>query len=126
MTAATVEKPVSAANGDSGHRLRCNLGSSSLHSHLCTCLVAVARCAWIRRLSGATAESAGPLPRRSTVSKGLKKKVLKSLLKLTYDEDGEHAEKLSDCAICLSEFTAGEEIRVLPQCKLSRDLLDVK
>ncbi|KAL8514435.1 hypothetical protein ACS0TY_013519 [Phlomoides rotata] len=82
-------------------------------------LVAVARCTWIRRLSGGpsgTAESAPPPPRRSAANKGLKKKVLKSLPKLTYGEDGEHAEKLSDCAICLSEFAAGEEIRVLPQC----------
>lgn len=80
-------------------------------------LVAVARCAWIRRLSGgssATTESAPP--RRAAANKGLKKKVLKSLPKLTYGEGDDHAEKLSDCAICLSDFAAGEEIRVLPQC----------
>ncbi|XP_042011743.1 RING-H2 finger protein ATL80-like [Salvia splendens] len=74
-------------------------------------LVAVARCAWIRRLSAPPSH-----PRRSAANKGLKKKVLKALPKQTYGEDAEQAAKLSDCAICLAEFVAGEEIRVLPQC----------
>ena len=70
-------------------------------------LVAVAKCAWLRRFSGA-----GSAP----ANKGLKKKVLKALPKVAYSVD-QHAGKLSDdCAICLSDFTAGEEIRVLPQC----------
>lgn len=81
-------------------------------------LVTVARCAWIRRLSGGTPTPSpnSSAPPRSAANKGLKKKVLKSLPKLTYGEDREQAEKLSDCAICLAEFAAGEEIRVLPQC----------
>ncbi|KAI3465476.1 hypothetical protein Pfo_022139 [Paulownia fortunei] len=80
-------------------------------------LVAVARCAWIRRISGRTSTpTPSTAPRRSAANKGLKKKVLKSLPKLTYGEDKDQAEKLSDCAICLAEFAAGEEIRVLPQC----------
>ncbi|KAL1547110.1 RING-H2 finger protein atl80 [Salvia divinorum] len=75
-------------------------------------LVAVARCAWIRRRAAPPSSQ----PRRSAANRGLKKKVLKSLPKLTYGEDAEQAAKLSDCAICLAEFAAGEEIRVLPQC----------
>ncbi|KAL2895199.1 RING-H2 finger protein ATL80 [Bienertia sinuspersici] len=71
-------------------------------------LVAVARCAWLRRFSGGSASA--------PANKGLKKKVLKSLPKFAYSAD-QHAGKLSDdCAICLSEFCSGEEIRVLPQC----------
>ncbi|KAG6422931.1 hypothetical protein SASPL_113314 [Salvia splendens] len=75
-------------------------------------LVAVARCSWIRRLVGGDPNS----PPAAT--KGLKKKVLKSLPKLTYGgEDAiAAAAKLHDCAICLAEFAAGDEIRVLPQC----------
>ncbi|KAA8537381.1 hypothetical protein F0562_026932 [Nyssa sinensis] len=74
-------------------------------------LVAVARCAWIRRISGrVTGRSAPPPP----ANKGLKKKTLRLLPKLTYSV--EHAAKFSDCAICLAEFVAGDEIRVLPQC----------
>ncbi|KAL2499205.1 RING-H2 finger protein ATL8 [Abeliophyllum distichum] len=77
-------------------------------------LVAVARCAWIRRISG---RNAPVLPSSQAVAnKGLKKKVLKSLPKLTYAANDDKIGKLSDCAICLSEFASGDEVRVLPQC----------
>ncbi|KAG8377231.1 hypothetical protein BUALT_Bualt08G0006800 [Buddleja alternifolia] len=80
-------------------------------------LITVARCAWIRRISGRTPTTTPSETRRlSAANKGLKKKVLKSLPSLKYGEDENQLEKLSDCAICLSEFAAGEEIRVLPQC----------
>ncbi|MCD9646134.1 hypothetical protein HAX54_035702 [Datura stramonium] len=75
-------------------------------------LVAVARCAWIRRISArATGSSAFTSP---PANKGLKKKILKSLPKFGYA--AEHAAKFSECAICLAEFAVGDEIRVLPQC----------
>ncbi|KAL6572115.1 RING-H2 finger protein atl80 [Orobanche minor] len=79
-------------------------------------LVAVSRCSWIRRIGGRTLTSAPPSA--AAANKGLKKKVLNSLPKKTVGEDelSDRAEKLSDCAICLAEFAAGEEIRVLPQC----------
>ncbi|XP_073284712.1 RING-H2 finger protein ATL8-like, partial [Primulina huaijiensis] len=81
-------------------------------------LVTVSRCTWIRRIYGRTVASppeAAHSPRPA--NRGLKKKVLKSLPKLTYGEDGEYAGKLADdCAICLAEFASGEEIRVMPQC----------
>uniref|UniRef100_A0A7C9AJ65 RING-type E3 ubiquitin transferase n=1 Tax=Opuntia streptacantha TaxID=393608 RepID=A0A7C9AJ65_OPUST len=73
-------------------------------------LVAVARCAWLRRFSGGSGAAS------AAANKGLKKKVLKSLPKVAYSAE-QHAGKFAeDCAICLSEFAAGEEIRVLPQC----------
>ncbi|CAA3007297.1 RING-H2 finger ATL8-like [Olea europaea subsp. europaea] len=73
----------------------------------------VVRCDWIRRITGGAVAA---LPNALTpANKGLKKKVLKSLPKLIYGED-ERVEKLADCAICLAEFVAGEEVRVLPQC----------
>ncbi|XP_073147094.1 RING-H2 finger protein ATL8-like [Henckelia pumila] len=81
-------------------------------------LVTVSRCALIRRIFGraVVAPPAAAHPPRAA-NRGLKKKVLKSLPKLQYGEDNEYAGKLSDdCAICLAEFAAGEEIRVLPQC----------
>ncbi|XP_052203259.1 RING-H2 finger protein ATL80 [Diospyros lotus] len=70
-------------------------------------LVAVARCAWIRRLAGRS-------PPTAPGNKGLKKKTLNSLPKLTYT--AEMAGKFSDCAICLADYVAGDEVRVLPQC----------
>ncbi|GAU42825.1 hypothetical protein TSUD_185840 [Trifolium subterraneum] len=75
-------------------------------------LTAIARCAWLRR-----GPVAGASPATVVANKGLKKKVLNSLPKFTYS-DGSPGKWVvsSECAICLSEFTAGEEVRVLPQC----------
>lgn len=81
-------------------------------------LIAVARCAWLRRLSGggssssAAASSSRPPP--PPPNKGLKKKILRSLPKVSFTAD--LAPKFSDCAICLAEFAVGDEIRELPQC----------
>ncbi|XAR58075.1 hypothetical protein NMG60_11026452 [Bertholletia excelsa] len=73
-------------------------------------LLAVARCAWLRRGgAGAGGGSAAP-------NKGLKKKVLHSLPKFTYDSAATNTKLAGDCAICLTEYTDGDEIRVLPQC----------
>ncbi|XP_050228382.1 RING-H2 finger protein ATL80-like [Mercurialis annua] len=81
-------------------------------------LIAVARCAWLRRFSSTANSRGGAAPAQPPVSsaanKGLKKKVLRSLPKQTFSSDS--TPKFSDCAICLSEFAAGDEIRVLPQC----------
>ncbi|XP_018860644.1 RING-H2 finger protein ATL80-like [Juglans regia] len=89
-------------------------------------LVAVARCAWLRRLStsrpitaATMSSSTAPQPPPATASlanKGLKKKILKSLPKLTFTTESAAKFSSSECAICLSEFTHGDEILVLPQC----------
>ncbi|XP_041017818.1 RING-H2 finger protein ATL80 [Juglans microcarpa x Juglans regia] len=96
-------------------------------------LVAVARCAWLRRLStsravaSATASSSPETETASTApssavaaaslaNKGLKKKILKSLPKLTFTAESAAKFSSSECAICLSEFAPGDEILVLPQC----------
>ncbi|OWM81162.1 RING-H2 finger protein ATL80-like [Punica granatum] len=70
-------------------------------------LVAVARCACLRRPSQAN-------PADPKANRGLKKKILRSLPKLTIAP--ESAAGFSDCAICLGELAVGDEIRVLPQC----------
>ncbi|CAJ1942183.1 unnamed protein product [Sphenostylis stenocarpa] len=74
-------------------------------------LVAIVRCAWLRR-SPASVAGGGP---PSTANRGLKKKVVNSLPRFTYAGDGERY-KWSECAICLTEFAGGDEVRVLPQC----------
>ncbi|KAF2561005.1 hypothetical protein F2Q70_00016229 [Brassica cretica] len=75
-------------------------------------LLAVSRCVWLRRIANRSATNSDQPP----ANKGLKKKVLKSLPKLTYSPDSPPAEKFAECAICLTEFAAGDELRVLPQC----------
>lgn len=89
-------------------------------------LAAVARCAWLRRLSTSrtnTTATTSPLSlpppppaAAALANKGLKKKILKSLPKLTFTAESAAKFSSSECAICLSEFAAGDEILVLPQC----------
>lgn len=78
-------------------------------------LVVVARCAWLRRISGTPVSDRRSAP-HSSANKGVKKKILRSIPKLTYTADGEGSGKLADCAICLADFAPGDELRVLPQC----------
>ncbi|KAF9618723.1 hypothetical protein IFM89_002418 [Coptis chinensis] len=75
-------------------------------------LIAVARCAWLRRGTRSNNNSQAP----AAANKGLKKSVLRSLPRLTFNGTGNNDAKLAECAICLSEFVDGVEIRVLPQC----------
>ncbi|KAK1422073.1 hypothetical protein QVD17_24942 [Tagetes erecta] len=79
-------------------------------------LLALARCTCIRRIIGLV--TSGHTDHRSltaAANKGLKKKILKALPKVTYSPETFN-EIVSDCAICLTEFYSGDEIRVLPQC----------
>ncbi|KAM0022103.1 putative transcription factor C2H2 family [Helianthus debilis subsp. tardiflorus] len=78
-------------------------------------LIAVARCAWLRR--GSVVNGGGRNPNQQNPNKGMKKKMIEVIPKFTYDADvGEDDESCSECAICLGEYVKGDEIRVLPQC----------
>jgi hypothetical protein len=92
----------------------------------------VVLCALICVVGLATVTRCARSPRDGASSKGLKKKALRALPKLAYEDavaaaiaarggaaavaEGEEEKILPDCAICLSEFAEKEEIRVLPQC----------
>ncbi|XP_010432277.1 PREDICTED: probable E3 ubiquitin-protein ligase ATL45 [Camelina sativa] len=95
-------------------------------------LAAVARCAWLRRLTGVNSAATGEYP-PPPPNKGLKKKALQALPKSTYTaspstskaaaEDlpcsssgGDGDDSSTECAICITEFAEGEEIRILPLC----------
>lgn len=93
-------------------------------------LAAVARCAWLRRLTGVNSAATGESP---PPNKGLKKKALQALPISTYTasasvststaaaddlpcSSGGDGGSSTECAICITEFTDGEEIRILPLC----------
>ncbi|XP_055804791.1 RING-H2 finger protein ATL80-like [Solanum dulcamara] len=73
-------------------------------------LISVARCAWLRRAGGATGGQS------AQANKGVKKKVLQSLPKFRFDPSSTSTDSEEECAICLAEYTRGDEIKVLPQC----------
>lgn len=75
-------------------------------------LLAVARCAWLRRRS----TGVDSYFHTSSANKGLKKKVLESLPMYDYTTSGDSKLSSEDCAICLVDFADGDQIRVLPQC----------
>jgi len=50
------------------------------------------------------------------VNKGIKKKVLKKFPTVSYSAELKLPSLDTECMICLSEFTKGEELRILPKC----------
>ncbi|KAL8266008.1 hypothetical protein R6Q59_003352 [Mikania micrantha] len=74
-------------------------------------LIVVARCAWLRRRSITDRTHAPP-----SANKGIKKQFVEALPKFAYDSSSGGKLSSGDCAICLTEYADGDEIRVLPQC----------
>ncbi|CAK8578938.1 unnamed protein product [Lathyrus sativus] len=50
------------------------------------------------------------------VNKGIKKKALKTFPTLNYSAELKLPGLDTECVICLSEFTRGEKVRILPKC----------
>ncbi|KAJ8764135.1 hypothetical protein K2173_005044 [Erythroxylum novogranatense] len=81
-------------------------------------LIAVLRCDRLRTHGN---RNSSLQQQHALSNKGLKKKILKSLPKYNYSASVKASDKeanfsWTECAICLSEFVEGEELRVLPQC----------
>ncbi|XP_031495284.1 RING-H2 finger protein ATL8-like [Nymphaea colorata] len=109
----SVEQPNGAVNSDA---------VVILAALLCTliCLVGLgfmARCAcwcpFLRRFGIGRRDNDNDDYDDAEANKGLKKKAIRALPVAAFDGG---AGKSTDCAICLSEFLTGEQVRVLPRC----------
>ncbi|KAA8531029.1 hypothetical protein F0562_005735 [Nyssa sinensis] len=81
--------------------LICSLGLNS-----------IIRCAL--RCSSLVASDTGNNPSARLANKGIKKKALKTFPPQYYSAELQGLD--TECVICLSEFTPGERVRVLPKC----------
>uniref|UniRef100_A0A0D9VN43 RING-type E3 ubiquitin transferase n=1 Tax=Leersia perrieri TaxID=77586 RepID=A0A0D9VN43_9ORYZ len=78
-------------------------------------LALVARCACRRRPRRADASTtSAPAVSAPCAPKGLKKKAIDALPTVSYAAGDK--QQAAECIICLAEFAAGEELRVLPHC----------
>ncbi|KAK7318478.1 hypothetical protein RJT34_03180 [Clitoria ternatea] len=55
-----------------------------------------------------------PSPRLA--NKGIKKKALKTFPIISYSTEVKHHGLDTECVICISEFTSGDKVRILPKC----------
>ncbi|KAJ0249146.1 RING-H2 finger protein ATL77 [Hirschfeldia incana] len=78
----------------------------------------IIRCAFRRSSSFMISDpiSIPSTPRGSAANKGIKKKVLKMFPVGTYSPEMNLSGVGEECVICLSDFAAGEQIRLLPKC----------
>ncbi|KAJ8765319.1 hypothetical protein K2173_012016 [Erythroxylum novogranatense] len=83
--------------------LICSLGLNS-----------IIRCAL--RCSSLVASESASNPSASLANKGVKRKALKTFPTVTYSTDTKLPGLDTECVICLSEFTTGEKVRLLPKC----------
>ncbi|KAL8477282.1 hypothetical protein ACS0TY_029537 [Phlomoides rotata] len=83
--------------------LICSLGLNS-----------IIRCAL--RCSALVATPDSPTASARLANTGIKKKALKTFPVINYAPDLKYPGLDTECAICLSDFAAGERVRVLPKC----------
>ncbi|KAB1208215.1 RING-H2 finger protein ATL78 [Morella rubra] len=83
--------------------LICSLGLNS-----------IIRCA-LRCSSLVASESSGSISAR-TANTGVKRKALKTFPTVSYSAELNQPGLDTECAICLSDFTPGERVRLLPKC----------
>ncbi|XP_061353415.1 RING-H2 finger protein ATL78-like [Gastrolobium bilobum] len=83
--------------------LICSLGLNS-----------IIRCAL--RCSNLVVSDSGNNPPARVVNTGIKKKALKTFPTVSYSAELNLPSLDSECVICLSEFTIGERVRILPKC----------
>ncbi|CAL5214552.1 unnamed protein product [Lathyrus oleraceus] len=78
-------------------------------------LNSIIRCA-LRFSNNSSSSSSSSNSSPQLVNKGIKKKALKTFPIVSYSDELKLPGLDAECMICLSEFTKGEKVRVLPKC----------
>ncbi|KAJ4715392.1 RING-H2 finger protein [Melia azedarach] len=74
------------------------------------------RCALNRLRLLISSDSSGNSTVRESINKGIKREALKTFPVVKYSADWKLPGLDSECVICLSEFSAGARVRILPSC----------
>ncbi|KAF7074241.1 hypothetical protein CFC21_079141 [Triticum aestivum] len=114
---AAMAAPPVAGGGTSVHTDTLLILSAVLCFLLCVVgLAMVARCSRMCNPSAFSVEYV-PGAMAKAPCKGMKKKALESLPTMSWQPEPRKVdEERPECAICLAEFTRGDEVRVLPTC----------
>jgi len=67
-------------------------------------------------LNNDSSSSSSSNPSQQLANKGIKKKALKTFPTVSYSAELKLPSLDTECIICLSEFTKGEKVRILPKC----------
>nr|GMC66587.1 RING-H2 finger protein ATL78-like [Ipomoea batatas] len=89
--------------------LICSLGLNSI-------IRCALRCSNLVVATGEQQRSGGGDPSARLANTGIKKKALKTFPTISYTNEVKLPGLDSECVICLSEFSPGERVRVLPKC----------
>ncbi|CAL5214549.1 unnamed protein product [Lathyrus oleraceus] len=92
--------------------LLCALICSLVLNSIIRCALRFSNMAINNNASSSSSSNSSP----QSVNKGIKKKALKTFPSVSYSTEPKLPSLDTECVICLSEFTKGEKIRILPKC----------
>ncbi|CAL5214560.1 unnamed protein product [Lathyrus oleraceus] len=92
--------------------LFCALICSLVLNSIIRCALRFSNMAINNNASSSSSSNSSP----QSVNKGIKKKALKTFPTMSYSTELKLPSLDTECVICISEFTKGEKVRILPKC----------